>query len=50
MASLDSIVKLFDDFKQNFNKPTPDLAVLKSLVDKLKVYDHGECTQERNRN
>jgi hypothetical protein len=37
MANLERTVKLFEDFKQQLNKPTPDLAQAKVLVDQLKV-------------
>ena len=37
MATLERTVKLFEEFKQQFNKQTPDLAQSKALVDQLKV-------------
>lgn len=37
MATLERTVKLFEDFKQQFNKQTPDLTQSKALVDQLKL-------------
>jgi 26S proteasome regulatory subunit N12 len=35
--SIESTLKLFEEFKQHFNKPKPDLDKCKALMDKLKV-------------
>lgn len=38
MANLERTVKLFEDFKQQFNSPNPDLPQSKKLMDQLKVW------------
>jgi 26S proteasome regulatory subunit N12 len=37
MSTLERTVKLFDDFKQSFDKPTPDLERCKHLMGQLKI-------------
>lgn len=37
MANLERTVKLFEDFKQQFNSPNPDLPQSKKLMDQLKL-------------